>query len=57
MKTAKSLGIMVFTAALLAAVPAAVLAEHHEEISNPDLKCLMCHRKNLIKTLEDGETM
>ena len=57
MKTAKSLGIMVFTAALLAAVPAAVLAEHHEEISNPDLKCLKCHSKNLKKKLEDGETM
>jgi len=32
-------------------------AKDHEEVSNPDLKCLKCHSKNLKKTLEDGEKM
>lgn len=57
MKTCKPLGIMIFTAVLLAAVPSAGRAEHHEEISNPDLKCLKCHSRNLTKKLEDGESM
>jgi hypothetical protein len=51
-------GLMILiAAALLAAAPQPTLADHHEEVSNPDAKCFKCHSKNLKKKLEDGERM
>jgi len=52
-----TLGSLLFAVALLAAAPAVSWAEQHEEVSNPDAKCLKCHSKNLKKKLEDGEKM
>ncbi|NNK99598.1 MAG: hypothetical protein HKO88_11130 [Xanthomonadales bacterium] len=57
MKARLTLGSLMLAAALLAAAPAAGLAEQHEEVANPDVKCLKCHTKNLKKKLEDGERM
>ena len=57
MKIHSALGSLVIAAALWAAAPAVGLAEHHEEVSNPDVKCLKCHSKGLKKKLEDGEKM
>jgi hypothetical protein len=49
-------GLMIATT-LWVVAPVAGLADHHEEVSNPDVKCLKCHTKNLKKKLEDGEKM
>ena len=55
MKVRLTLGCQMLAAAVLAAAPA--LAEDHEQVANPDVKCLKCHTKNLKKKLEDGERM
>ncbi|MDH3941957.1 MAG: cytochrome c3 family protein [Xanthomonadales bacterium] len=57
MKSGIKTGILLVAIALLGMAPAIGLADHHEEVSNPDLKCLKCHSKNLKKKLEDGEKM
>jgi hypothetical protein len=57
MKIRNTLGSLLFAVALLAAAPAVSWAEQHEQVSNPDAKCLKCHSKNLKKKLEDGEKM
>jgi len=57
MKTGLIPGYLLLAMALWVMAPAVILADHHEEVSNPDLKCLKCHSRNLKKTLEDGEKM
>jgi len=57
MNIRNTLGSLLFAVALLAAAPAACWAEQHEEVSNPDAKCLKCHSKKLKKSLEDGEKL
>src|SRR5210317_333094 len=57
MKTGNTIGILLLAIALLGMAPAIGMADHHEEVSNPDLKCLKCHSKNLKKKLENGEKM
>ena len=57
MKTGITFGTLLLAIALLGMAPAVSMADHHEEVSNPDLKCLKCHSKNLKKKLEDGEKM
>lgn len=57
MKTGFKFGAMLLATTLLILWPAISMAEHHEEVSNPDVKCLKCHSKNLKKKLEDGEKM
>jgi hypothetical protein len=57
MKTGITFCTLLLAIALLGMAPAVSMAEHHEEVSNPDLKCLKCHSKNLKKKLEDGEKM
>lgn len=57
MKTGTTLGAMLIAIALLGMAPNVSMAEQHEEVSNPDVKCLKCHGRNLKKKLEDGETM
>jgi len=57
MKPGMILGSLLLAIALVAMAPAVSAAEEYEEVSNPDLKCLKCHSKNLKKTLEDGEKM
>lgn len=57
MKTRLTIGILLTAIALLAMAPAAGMADQHEEVSNPDVKCLKCHSRNLKKQLEDGEKM
>jgi hypothetical protein len=57
MKTGITFGTLLLAIALLGMAPAVSLALDNEEVSNPDLKCLKCHSKNLRKKLEDGEKM
>lgn len=57
MNTRQLLGIVMFAAALLAAAPAAGLADQQVQATNPDAKCVKCHSKGLKKKLEDGEKM
>ena len=57
MKTGIKFGTLLLAIALLGMAPAVSLAQDNEEVSNPDLKCLKCHSKNLKKKLEDGEKM
>jgi len=57
MKTGITLGSLLLAIALLGMAPAVSMADHHEEVSNPDVKCLKCHSRNLKKKLGDGETM
>jgi hypothetical protein len=57
MKTVSAFGVVLVLVSLLGFAPAVSRAEHHEEVSNPDLKCLKCHSRNLKKKLENGETM
>jgi len=57
MKTGSTFCALLLAIALLGMAPAVGMADHHEEVSNPDLKCLKCHSKNLKKKLEDGEKM
>ena len=57
MNTRQLLGIVMFAAALLAAAPAAGLADQPVQATNPDAKCVKCHSKGLNKKLEDGEKM
>ncbi len=57
MKTGIKFGTLLLAITLLFLWPAISMAEHHEDVSNPDVKCLKCHTKNLKKKLEDGEKM
>jgi len=57
MNIRNTLGSLLFAVALLATAPAASWADDHEEVSNPDAKCLKCHSKGLKKKLEDGAKM
>jgi hypothetical protein len=57
MDMSKTWASLLIAAALVAAAPAAGAATTHEELSQPDLKCLKCHSKGLKKALEDGERM
>lgn len=57
MKIYATLGTLAIAAALWAAAIPVVSADDHEQVSNPDVKCLKCHSKKLKKKLEDGERM
>jgi hypothetical protein len=57
MKKTEVFIVLLLTALLTAIMPATGLSDSHEEVSNPDLKCLKCHSKNLKKKLEDGDVM
>jgi hypothetical protein len=57
MKIHTTLAGLMIAAAIWAAAPLDSLADSHEEVSNPDVKCLKCHSKGLKKKLEDGEKM
>jgi hypothetical protein len=57
MRTVNTIGSLLLAGAVLIMAPAAALADHHDEVANPDLKCLKCHSKGLKKKLEDGEVM
>lgn len=57
MKTGIKFGTLLLATTLLVMWPAISMAELHEDVSNPDVKCLKCHTKNLKKKLEDGEKM
>lgn len=58
MRTGTTIGSLLLAISLWGMAPAHCLAQSdQEQISNPDLKCLKCHSKNLKKKLEDGETM
>jgi len=57
MRNGTTIGALLLAIAFLAMAPALGLAQDSEESSNPDLKCLKCHTKNLKKNLEDGEKM
>jgi len=58
MRTGTTIGALLLAISLLGMAPAPGMAQTPgEEISNPDLKCLKCHSKNLKKKLEDGESM
>jgi len=57
MKSGTTFGALLLAITLLVMAPAVYSAENQEDVSNPDLKCLKCHTKNLKKTLEDGEKM
>jgi len=56
MKTGILFSTLLLAIALLG-VASSSMADHHEEVSNPDVKCLKCHSRNLKKKLGDGETM
>lgn len=57
MKTGTSIRVLLIAIAFWCLSPATGWADHHEEVSNPDLKCFKCHSKGLKKKLEDGEVM
>jgi len=57
MKNGTTVCSLLLAIALLAMAPVVSVAQDSEEISNPDLKCLKCHTRNLKKNLEDGEKM
>jgi hypothetical protein len=57
MKKGSTIYALLLAIAVLAMAPAVGVAQDSEDFSNPDLKCLKCHTKNLKKTLEDGERM
>lgn len=58
MRTGTTIGALLLAISLVGMAPAICLAQTDQEnVSNPDLKCLKCHSKNLKKKLEDGETM
>ncbi|NNK33744.1 MAG: hypothetical protein HKP02_11505 [Xanthomonadales bacterium] len=57
MKNTRAFVAFLLAGWMAASLPAAGMADSHEEVSNPDLKCLKCHSKNLKKKLEDGTVM